>query len=126
LASSSRKNRAPGPANTRHAQTFGHADINNDAEIVNIRLVSRGMVDKPDLSFAPESAGDVLLERRPVWFDDGWTDCPVYDRGAMAAGFGFEGPAIVEETGGTSVVPPGWQVEVLASGTLDCRHGNVP
>ena len=110
----------------RHAQTFGHADINNDAEIVNIRLVSRGMVDKPDLSFAPESAGDVLLERRPVWFDDGWTDCPVYDRGAMAAGFGFEGPAIVEETGGTSVVPPGWQVEVLASGTLDCRHGNVP
>ena len=33
----------------RHTETFGHADENNDAEIVNIRLVSLGIVDKPTL-----------------------------------------------------------------------------
>ena len=110
----------------RHARTFGHADINNDAEIANIRLVSLGIVDKPDLTYAPENSTDVLAYRRSVWFDGCWTDCPVYDRVAMEAGFEFEGPAIVEEAGGTSVVPPGWRIEVLASGTLDCRYRFTP
>ncbi len=104
-----------------HARTFGHADAENDVEIVNLRLVSLGVVDKPALSFAPERAGDPLIERRPVWFDGDWRDCPVHDRAAMPCGFEFTGPAIVEEAGGTSVVPPGWTVSVDASGALDCR-----
>jgi N-methylhydantoinase A len=105
----------------RHTETFGYADSANDAEIVNIRLVSRGVIDKPQLGFAPERAGEPLLERRRVWFGEGWRDCPIYDRGRMAAGFRFEGPAIVEEAGGTTVVPPGWRVAVHESGALDCR-----
>ena len=104
-----------------HARTFGHADAENDVEIVNIRLVSHGLVDKPELSFAPERGGDPLIEHRPVWFDGDWRDCPVLDRAPMAAGFELTGPAIIEESGGTSVVPPGWTVRVHASGALDCR-----
>ena len=105
----------------RHERTFGHDDTASDAEIVNIRLVSRGLADKPALSFSPEREGDPLIERRPVWFDDGWVDCPVYDRAAMPAGYVLDGPAIVEEAGGTSVVPPRWRVAVHESGSLDCR-----
>ena len=105
----------------RHERTFGHDDTASDAEIVNIRLVSRGLADKPALSFSPERKGDPLIERRPVWFDDGWVDCPVYDRAATPAGYALEGPAIVEEAGGTSVVPPRWRVTVHESGSLDCR-----
>ncbi|MDE0056735.1 MAG: hydantoinase/oxoprolinase family protein [Defluviicoccus sp.] len=104
-----------------HARTFGHDDTASDAEIVNIRLVSRGLADRPALAFGPERKGDPLLERRPVWFEDGWVDCPVYDRAAMPAGYALEGPAIVEEAGGTSVIPPRWRVEVHRSGSLDCR-----
>ena len=105
----------------RHAQTFGHDDTASDAEVVNIRLVSRGLADKPALSFDPEGEGDPPIERRPVWFDEGWVDCPVYDRAAMPAGYALDGPAIVEEAGGTSVVPPRWRVTVHESGSLDCR-----
>ena len=105
----------------RHTETFGYADAANDAEIVNIRLVSRGVIDKPQLGFAPEGGGEPLLERRKAWFGDGWRDCPVYDRARMSVGFRFEGPAIVEEAGGTTVVPPGWRVAVHESGALDCR-----
>ena len=104
-----------------HAQTFGHDDTASDAEIVNIRLVSRGLADKPALSFEPERKADPLIERRRVWFEDAWVDCPVYDRAAMPAGYVLDGPAIVEEAGGTSVVPPGWRVGVHESGSLDCR-----
>ena len=103
-----------------HARTFGHDDAASDAEIVNIRLVSRGLADRPALAFGPERDGDPLIERRPVWFD-AWIDCPVYDRAAMAVGHALEGPAIVEEAGGTSVIPPGWRFAVHESGSLDCR-----
>ena len=83
-------------------------------------LVSHGLTDKPALSFGPGRDGDPLIERRPVWFD-GWVDCPVLDRAALPAGHVLEGPAIVEEAGGTSVIPPRWRVTVHESGSLDCR-----
>jgi N-methylhydantoinase A len=105
----------------RHAETFGHSDAEHDVEIVNIRLVSHGLVDKPELKFAPERDGDPIIERRKVWFNNGWTDCPIYDRAAMPAGFQMTGPAIIEEAGGTSIVPPDWRVTVHPSGALDCR-----
>ena len=105
----------------RHAQTFGHADPDHDTEIVNIRLVSLGLVDKPSLSFQQAATGDPIVERRQVWFDQGWVDCPIYDRSRLGPGATLAGPAIIEEAGGTSVVPPGWSVTVHESGALDCR-----
>lgn len=106
----------------RHTQTFGHADMNNDCEIVNIRLVSLGIVDKPVLGFQSDADGDSVLETRPVWFGSDWTDCPIHDRARMKSGSTIEGPAIIEEAGGTSVVPPGWKITVHPSGALICRN----
>ena len=106
----------------RHERTFGHADAENDAELVNIRLVSRGIVDKPDLSFVQDHTGEPLIEHRRVWFNGEWADCPVFDRAAMPIGFATSGPAIIEEAGGTSVVPPRWHIVVHASGTLECSY----
>jgi N-methylhydantoinase A len=106
----------------RHTETFGHADANNDAEIVNIRLVSLGVVDKPTLAFNGGDGVDVIVEERKVWFGDDWTDCPIYNRDRMETGFSFVGPGIIEEAGGTSIVPPGWRVTVLEAGSLDCAN----
>ncbi len=105
----------------RHTETFGYADPENDAEIVNIRLVSTGTVDKPTLRFTADDADDPIVEHRPVWFD-GWVDCPVYARDRMPIDLSLDGPAIIEEAGGTSVVPPGWSVIVDRSGALMCRR----
>lgn len=106
----------------RHEQTFGRADRHSDVELVNIRLFSLGLIDKPELSFTADDAGDPVIERRQVWFGDDWTDCPIMDRTKMGAGEVFQGPMIIEEAGGTSVVPPGWTVNVHDSGSLDCRR----
>lgn len=105
----------------RHEETFGYADPDNEAEIVNIRLVSIGRVDKPELSFVPVGSADPLLERRQVWFD-AWVDCPVYGRDLMGDAFSFAGPAIVEEAGCTTVVPPGWSVTTEPNGAMICSR----
>ena len=107
----------------RHEETFGYADPANDIEIVNVRLVSIGEVDKPSVDFTPAGGGDPLIERRPVWFGE-WIETPVIDRERLVAGWRIEGPAIVEEAGGTTVAPPGWTMEVDAGGALMCE-GNV-
>ena len=106
----------------RHEQTFGRADRHSEVELVNVRLFSLGLIDKPALNFAPTETGDPVIETRQVWFGDDWTDCPIMDRTRMGAGESFQGPMIIEEAGGTSVVPPGWTVNVHASGSLDCRR----
>ena len=103
----------------RHEETFGYADPANDVEIVNVRLVSIGEVDKPVVDFTPDGSGDPVIERRPVWFGE-WCETPVVDRERLAAGWRIEGPAIVEEAGGTTVAPPAWTVEVDSSGALMC------
>ena len=108
----------------RHEQTFGRADRHSDVELVNIRLFSLGLIDKPELVFETESGSDPIIGQRPVWFSDEWTDCPIIDRTKMGAGEVFEGPMIIEEAGGTSVVPPAWTVKVDASGSLDCRRSH--
>lgn len=100
-----------------HEETFGYADRTNEAEIVNIRLVSIGEVDKPALNFAPEAQSAPTPRSRRVWFG-GWTDTAIYDRADLPVGWVFSGPAIVEEAGGTSIVPPGWTVRVHESGAM--------
>jgi N-methylhydantoinase A/oxoprolinase/acetone carboxylase beta subunit len=82
------------------------------------------LVDKPQLRFTQQSDGDPRICSRPVWFD-GWVDCALYERERMPAQFCFEGPAVVTEGGGTSVVPPGWHVRVHESGSMLCHDGRL-
>jgi len=77
------------------------------------------------VSAAP--AGEVRHVRtRPVVFDRGSTpeDTPVYRREALAPGMRFSGPAVVEERETTSVIRPGWAVEVADDGSLIATRGS--
>lgn len=105
----------------RHEENFGYVDADNDIEIVNVRLVSTGEVDKPAVDYEPGSGRDALIERRRVWFDE-WTEAVVVNRERLAVGLHVDGPAIVEEAGGTTVVPPEWVATVDISGALVCER----
>ena len=105
-----------------HEKTFGHQDLTSECEIVNLRLVALGLVNKPELNFSSNSAGEMLLETRKVWFGESWVSCPVYDREYFSGGQCLTGPAIIEEAGGTSVVPPDWKINVHRSGALICEN----
>jgi N-methylhydantoinase A len=62
--------------------------------------------------------GDAELERRPVWFERGWLETPVYRREWLPADAVFEGPAVIEQLDTTTVVEPGCRVERDRLGNL--------
>ncbi len=105
----------------QHRDTYGHANPQAAIELVNARLTAYGLVPKPAAErHAAPGAGleDALIERRPVWFEGRAHDCPVWDRERLPEAAQLHGPAIVEEFGATTVVPPGWR------GAMDA-HGNL-
>ena len=74
---------------------------------------------EPDAAGAVGSAAEPASVR-PILFDRAGepVDTPVYKRDDRAIGVTFDGPAIVEERETTSVIRPGWSVEVAADGSL--------
>jgi N-methylhydantoinase A len=76
------------------------------------------MIDKPKLPTAPDDAGVQPVSSRLVYFNGAWHPSSVWDRGSLGRGVRIPGPAIVEEFGSTTVVPPGWE------GTVD-EFGNL-
>jgi N-methylhydantoinase A len=104
-----------------HREIYGHSNPQAAIELVNARLTAYGLVPKPTAERHTASGATLegaLVERRPVWFTGQALDCPVWDRDRLPEGAQVRGPAIVEEFGATTVVPPGWR------GTLD-GHGNL-
>ena len=67
---------------------------------------------------ADGSCGEGPAGRRPAYFGDGFVKTPFYRRSALEPGTHLEGPAIVEEEGSTTVVPPGARANVDAAGNL--------
>jgi N-methylhydantoinase A len=105
----------------RHRAMYGHADSSATIELVNARLTAYGLVAKSASEHhrAPQASMEhALIERRRVWFDGAPHDCLVWERERLPEQAAITGPAIVEEFGATTVVPPGWH------GALDA-HGNL-
>ena len=75
---------------------------------------------EPANDAAPSSEELIASGHRPMVFDRGHPaiNTPVYARSDLGAGATFVGPAVVEERETTSVIRPGWAVEVAADGSL--------
>ena len=101
-----------------HEGEYGHR-FDAPVEIINIRVVGIGRIDELEWPEAAPGDGNLsraLIETRDVVFDvDGdTTTCatPFYERERLGAGDRIEGPAIIEQYDTTTIVPPGFIVDV--------------
>jgi len=62
--------------------------------------------------------GDCIMHSRPVWFDSGWHDTPIYNREFLPPKIKFRGPAVIEQLDTTTVVEPENHAEVDKAGNL--------
>ena len=111
-----------------HAKRYGHG-ADAPAEIVTVRVTAVARTGKPALRDPAHDEADADVRTRPVFFNGAWSDTAVLARSALSAGAVVEGPALVEEMGSVTVVPPGWRLEVGSIGEfhLRCGHGrNAP
>ena len=100
-----------------HDRRFGHRG-GATVEIVTFRVTAIGVVDNPEPPPWPGGGNAVLISERDIWFDNrAWTT-PVYDRTQLGVGVTLTGPAVIDESGSTTLLPPGWSLRVLAHGEL--------
>lgn len=108
-----------------HARVRGHSAEAEPLEVVSYRLRARVTVPQyrplPDAEHAEAApADDAVVGSRLARFSRDGTAVPtaVWRRDRLRHGNVLEGPAIVEETHTTTVIPPGWH------GSMD-QHRNL-
>jgi N-methylhydantoinase A/oxoprolinase/acetone carboxylase beta subunit len=104
-----------------HHDRFGHSLKDNPIELVSARLEARGTNRPPAeraTSVAESEADPVPVGSRPAWFGDGFLETQVYRAAHLAPGAAVAGPAMIELSTSTIVVPPTWELAVHASGAF--------
>jgi N-methylhydantoinase A len=102
---------------------YGQADRQEKTELVNIRVSAIHKNPRPALSVKSQisqpSGTEFTWSIRQVYFEEtGFVDCKVYERDQLPFGAFIDGPAIIEEFGSTTVIPPSSAVEVDALGNI--------
>ncbi len=107
-----------------HQRRNGHK-TGAPAKIVNLRVVQRA--HRPPVSVGsqapaptPASKGRSLKGRRSVLFpgETARVEAALYDRARVAEGERLTGPAVIEQTDSTTLLPSGWSAEVTGGGAL--------
>jgi N-methylhydantoinase A len=102
-----------------HRVRYGHATPGAPVEFVNLRVAAFGRIAGRAAPFQPPEAGaDPSLGRRAGIFKGAARETAVVLRDRLSPRDRRQGPVVVEEAGSTTVVPPGYQVEVDEYGNL--------
>jgi N-methylhydantoinase A len=91
-------------------------------ELVTLRVEATGKVAAPVTPRLQPAAMPTPDETRMVHFAAGSMPTPVLSRDRLGAGQRFDGPAIVTQLDATTLIPPGWQVEIHESGSMSLRR----
>jgi len=105
-----------------HERKYGYRNPGKAVEIVNVRLRSRGIPEKPAFPGAGalecEMAPEAVVGTAETVFSGRATPTPVIERERLRPGNAVRGPAILVEYTSTIVIPP------FASGRVDA-WGNI-
>jgi N-methylhydantoinase A len=100
-----------------HEHRYGYATVDEEVEMVNLRVVARGARPRPALPPSDGPGGDSLLGRRDVWLTDPDqpVSCAVHARDRLRPGDEVAGPAVIEERTSTTLLWEG-DVATVAAG----------
>ncbi|MFN0300006.1 MAG: hydantoinase/oxoprolinase family protein [Burkholderiales bacterium] len=107
-----------------HERRYGYRAA-DPIEIVSLRVSAIGRVAKPKLGewTVAGTLADARQDSRRVWFAGNPFEVPVFARDRLPRACSFVGPAIIEEMGAVTVVPPDWRVAAGRVGELHLTKG---
>ena len=111
-----------GDFNDEHERTYGYRSESDPVDLVNIKVVARGMASGPR-TYDPMSlvqAGKGERSEREAYFGpgQGLLSTPVISRHDLI-GETIKGPLIIEEYDATCLVPPGCAASLDKLGNID-------
>lgn len=90
----------------KHDRLYGHARWDEDVELVTVRVSGYVPTPEIDRTVEPGDADPHRGTRDVVFADHGTLSADIYDRQHLDASTEFDGPAILEESDSTTLVPP--------------------
>lgn len=107
-----------------YERQYGHNSPENRVEMANIRVAALGHLPRPEN--APPAAGEARETRsRDVYFDGTAQATQIVDRQGLNSGDVLDGPAIIEESTATTLLPPGWQAKMIEGGHMTLSKGGA-
>ncbi|MEH6515859.1 MAG: hydantoinase/oxoprolinase family protein [Halioglobus sp.] len=106
-----------------HDRRYGHSSPHAQVEFVNLRVAAFGAIRKYTGGSAEASGEPPIIGERQVVFDGTGHLTPIVARDRLQLDFTAQGPLIIEEQSATTVVPPGWSVELDDQGSILLRRG---
>jgi N-methylhydantoinase A len=102
----------------RHEALYGFANEDEVIEIISFKVTAYQPTPSPDLRTA-SSSGSGAKGAREVYFEGhGNVGADIYDRDDLGASASGDGPAVIEDTDATTVVPPESTFETDQYGNL--------
>jgi N-methylhydantoinase A len=96
--------------------------LESKVELVTLRVEAEANAPALARTSLPQGRGAQPIGRQVVHDAAGALEAAIFDRASLGAGDRFDGPAIVTQLDATTLVPPGWQAEVMPTGALLLRR----
>jgi N-methylhydantoinase A len=89
-----------------HERLYTFAQEDTPVEIVTLSVNAQGIFPPPKLQeiAAGGLVRDAITTHQPIHLENGWSDCPVYDRSRLGAGARIAGPAILTQLDATTLI----------------------
>ncbi len=98
---------------------YGYTARGGEIEVESVRVVASTIVEEVGTSSGGASAGAAAPPKPVVsWFGGRETASAVFERSGLGVGAVVDGPALILEAYGTTVVAPGWRAMVDSVGAL--------
>ena len=107
--------------NERYENVYGYNRREKPIELVYLRVIASGIVDKPVPS-AVTDGEDSTDKTREIYFNGSFHKCSVYQRIQLETDSIVDGPAVIQEYGSTTVLSPGWNAATDKFGNLHLRR----
>ncbi|MFF1565875.1 hydantoinase B/oxoprolinase family protein [Streptomyces sp. NPDC058293] len=109
----------------RHRATYSFT-LDRPLVVEALSVEATGLTAPPDLSaLAPRSAPPAAPETVSLHTGGTWRDVPLHRRDQLPPGESVTGPAIIAESGSTTVVDNGWRAAVTDDGHLTMERAAV-
>jgi N-methylhydantoinase A len=100
-----------------YERQYGHSAPESRMEVANLRVAAVGRLRRPGIADPAIEAGAAPRSRK-VYFGGREFDTAIIDRAGLAPGAVVQGPAIIEETTATTLVPNDWTATIIAGGHM--------